>query len=270
MSGALTRPLRAQHGSTLVELALTLALFGLIVLGVVATWTKAQQVFFVGSELAEVQENIRAAIDFIGRELRTVGRDVTSCAFDYTGPVSRDCSGTKVMTCAKKLNRNNPPNGTFYSGLRGCANVFAIPAATATRSTIRIRADRNDNGTIARAGASPADTGAEDVAYELKSTSPPCPPGVRACITRDDGAGPQALVAVDVTAFQLTYHPRPGFGPCSGNPPPTPCPAYTLPLTQAQADNIGRIAVVITAVQKTAGQEVSRTVTTDIVLRNRM
>ena len=41
-----------------------------------------------------------------------------------------------------------------------------------------------------------ADVPEEDVLYALSTTS--CPPGVPRCMTRDDGTGPTALVAVNV------------------------------------------------------------------------
>ncbi len=52
--------------------------------------------------------------------------------------------------------------------------------------------------------ASGTDPGEENVLYALATTAPPCPPGVAACITRDDGTGPVAMVAVDVTGLVFT------------------------------------------------------------------
>jgi len=82
--------LRDERGITLAELVVTLALFGMIMTGVMMTWSKTQQAYFVGSEAAESQQNVRAAIDFMVREMRAAGRDVTVCAFDYAGPTSFD------------------------------------------------------------------------------------------------------------------------------------------------------------------------------------
>ena len=69
----MTRPpresLRDARGYTLTELAVTLALFGMLMAGVMMTWSKTQQAYFVGSEAAENQQNVRAAIDFMVREL---------------------------------------------------------------------------------------------------------------------------------------------------------------------------------------------------------
>jgi hypothetical protein len=158
-------------------------------------------------------------------------------------------------------------------GGAGCRGLFAIPFAQATATTLRIRSDRNHNGRIAGRGnaitspASAADRGEEDVLYTLSTAN--CPPNVPQCITRDDGTGPVAMVAVDINGLTFTYFPRPNFGPCAGVA--NPCNnAFTLPFTsQAQADNIGRIRIEVQAQQQTAGQTVSRTLVTEVTLRNR-
>jgi type II secretory pathway pseudopilin PulG len=258
--------LRDARGITLTELAVTLAIFGMIMTGVMFTWSKTQQAYFVGSEAAENQQNVRAAIDFIVRELRAVGRDVTVCAFDYQGATSLDCSATKVSTC--RVVKNLQALG--YTA-NGCQGIFAMPFASATATSIQIRSDRNENGTVAgTANASATDEGAENVLYAL-TTGAPCPAGVNACITRDDGTGPVAMVAVDITGLTFTYYPRPGFPPCDAIPPQNPCPAFTLPLgSQQQADNIGRINIAVTSQTIIGGEQVNRKLETDVLLKNRM
>jgi hypothetical protein len=77
------------------------------------------------------------------------------------------------------------------------------------------------------------------------------------------------MVAVDINGLTFTYFPRPNFGPCAGVA--NPCNnAFTLPFTaQSQADNIGRVRIEVQALQTTAGQQVSRTLTTEVTLKNR-
>ena len=267
MSTVKAHPLRGESGVTLAELAVTLALFALIMLGVVGTWTKAQEAYFVGSETAEAQQNVRAAIDFMVREIRSAGRDLTDCAFDYATSATftgADCDATKAGSCGTLL-------GGGYTA-NGCQSIFAMPFADATATTLRIRADRNDNGTIAgTANSDASDPGSGNVIYQYVPAGS-CPSGIPvACITRDDGTGPQAMVAVDIQGLTFTYYPRPGFPPCNGSPTPNPCPMFTggVPADQADTDNVGRIAISVTAVQQTVGQQISRTLVTDVYLRNR-
>ena len=91
------------RGLSLTELIVTLALFALVMVGVVGTWGKAQEAYFVGSETAEVQQNVRAAMDFMAREIRSGGRDATVCAFDYATSATVDCDGVKVANCTARL-----------------------------------------------------------------------------------------------------------------------------------------------------------------------
>jgi prepilin-type N-terminal cleavage/methylation domain-containing protein len=261
------------RGVTLVELMLVLGLFAIVMVAVVGVWEKVQESYFVGSDAADIQQNIRTAMDFMVRDLRSAGRDVTLCAFSYTSPSgSGDCDATKAAAC-----RNAPPPetnknlGALGYTASGCQGIFAIPVADATVTTVRIRADRNGSGTIAgTANAAPTDPGDENVlyAYEL-AASGHCPEGVPACITRDDGTGPVAMVAVNIAGLQFTYYPRPGYGPCAGSPAPDPCPPFAGLANQRDADNIGRIHLSVTALVVLSGVPLSRTLKTDVLLRNR-
>lgn len=267
--------LRDGRGGSVIELVVTLALFALVMGGVVGTWGKAQEAYFIGSESAEVQQNVRAAMDFMVREIRSAGRDGTVCAFDYATSSTVDCDGGKVANCTARLAGTGTPTWETGNGLGGpgCTGLYAIPFAQATATTLRIRSDRNHNGRIAGLGnaitspASAADRGEEDVLYALSTVN--CPPGVPQCITRDDGTGPVAMVAVDINGLTFTYYPRANFGPCAGQA--NPCNiAFGLPLSsQSQADNIGRIRISVQAQQQIAGQMVSSTLVTEVTLRNR-
>jgi prepilin-type N-terminal cleavage/methylation domain-containing protein len=266
---------RDERGLSLAELVVTLAIFAVVMVGLVTTWGKAQEAYFVGSESAEVQQNVRAAIDFMVREIRSAGRDATVCAFDYATASTLDCDGTKVTNCTARLTGSGTPPWETANGLGGpgCTGVYAIPFGQATATTLRIRSDRNHNGRIGglanaiTSPASAADRGEEDVLYALSTSN--CPSGVPQCITRDDGTGPVAMVAVDINGLTFTYYPRSNFGPCAGVP--NPCNnAFALPFgSQSQADNVGRIRISIQAQQVVAGQTVSRTLVTEVTLRNR-
>ena len=267
--------LRDAGGLSLIELMITLALFAMVVGAVGGAWGTAQEAYFTGSESAELLQNLRAALDFMGREIRAAGRDATMCAFDYAAAAALDCDGGKVAHCASRLAGTGSPPWEADNGVggAGCTGLHAIPFAEATIETLRIRSDRNHNGRIAGRGnaisapASAEDHAEEDVRYALSSTS--CPPGVPRCITRDDGAGPVAMVAVDVRGLTFTYYPRAGVGPCAGVTGPCDV-AFPLPLTsQAQADGIGRVRIAVQAQRPGASERVSRTLVTEVTLRTR-
>jgi hypothetical protein len=154
----------------------------------------------------------------------------------------------------------------------------ALPFGELAVDSLRIRSDRNGNGRVAgRANAVTTGPGAdraeEDVRYWL-SPGAGCPPGVPRCLVRDDGGGPVALAAIEVTGLRLTYYPRPGSGPCPavGAPPvaPSSCPPLPLPLSsQAEADAIVRVRVELAGRDVVAGQQVDRVLATEVALDSR-
>jgi prepilin-type N-terminal cleavage/methylation domain-containing protein len=258
--------IRDERGITLTELLVALAIFGLIMTGVIVTWTKAQEAYFVGSDIAELQQNVRTALDFMVREIQAAGRDVTACAFDFAFGGATDCTasggGNKVDQCATQI---GGAQGTYYDSVNGCLNVFVMPIADATPTRLRVRADRNGNGTIARGtAADPDDTNDEDVLYQLETASANCPTGVPACVTRDEGPGPVAMIAVDVSSLIFEYFPRVGYAGCTA----APCAAFS-PASQSDADNIQRIRITVQAFSQVAGNDVIRTLISDVMLRNR-
>lgn len=284
------------RGYTLAELAVALGIFALIMLGLISTWSKAQEAYFVGSETAEVQQNVRAAIDFMVREIRAAGRDMSNCAFDYatSSPVltGADCDATKATACEAKMTAFG---GTYAAS--GCQNIFAMPFGTFASTPVSIspapdlpggcpgtvpsvcalvvRADRDDGGTIAgTANSSVSDDGGESVLYAIETGSV-CPGG-GACITRrqfGQNAG-QGMVAVDIDTAQtrFTYFPLPGYPGCTGTPLPARCDTPYPdpgPTSQAEADGISRIQIQVRALQTFAGDSIARTMVTDVYLRNR-
>jgi hypothetical protein len=257
---------RDARGLSLAEVVITLALFALTLAGVAGLWAKSQEAYFAGTEAAEVQQDLRAALDFMVREIRAVGRDATLCAFDFgaVGPgETGDCTVAKREACRCRINGGSTPcASTPYDS---CGGVFAIPAAGATLTTLRIRSDRDDDAVVTLGTE-------EDVTYALAVGSPPCPPGVARCLTRQTGVTASALVAVDIASFALTYFPVPGYGPCAavGGIVPEPCPPFALPLSQLDADRIGRIRIAVTASHSFAGDTVSRTLVTDVAIRSRL
>ena len=140
MSRKVTSLLRDGSGLSLTELVVTMALFALVMAGVVGIWGKAQEAYFIGSESAEVQQNVRAAMDFMVREIRSAGRDATVCAFDYSTSSTVDCDGVKVANCTARLAGSGTPTWETANGVGGpgCTGLYAIPFGQATATTLRI------------------------------------------------------------------------------------------------------------------------------------
>jgi type II secretory pathway pseudopilin PulG len=66
-----------EAGVTLLELLLALVLFSLVIVGVFGLWQKSQETYFRGAEAASVQQNARAALEYLVRDLRQA-RSITT------------------------------------------------------------------------------------------------------------------------------------------------------------------------------------------------
>jgi len=106
-----------QDGTTLAELVITLAVFGVIIMVIVVLWQQSQQAYFRGATAAELQQNARAALEQITREVRQAGYDPCRYRADCTSAFDPVVAG-----------------------------VF--PIQTFTASSLWVRTDRNANGDV--------------------------------------------------------------------------------------------------------------------------
>jgi len=65
----------ANRGFTLVEMLVTLAVSGIIMTGVYTAFKAQQDSYLAQDQIAEVQQNIRASINYMARDLRMAGFD---------------------------------------------------------------------------------------------------------------------------------------------------------------------------------------------------
>ncbi len=69
-----------QHGFTLIELLMVMAITAIIVAAAFSAYTTQQKTYLAQDQVAEMQQNLRAAVDFLSREIRTAGLDPTGKA----------------------------------------------------------------------------------------------------------------------------------------------------------------------------------------------
>lgn len=230
---------QGQWGVTLLELLVVLALFGIIVAGIMVTWQKTQESYFVGSEAADIQGNLRVALDQMAHEIRRAVRDPTGCAFDFDS--LDNCSTAKRDACRTKLG-----NSTF-----DCANVFAIPEATTT--SLRIRQDLNSNGFVTPASTNPN----EDVTFTFNSAN--------SRITRNGQSLAEKIIAnPDGTPIFQYWRNSVVNGVCNGSTFETFTPA-----SQTDRDCIRRVTITLTAQTTLGGATLTKTARTDVDLRTR-
>jgi type II secretory pathway pseudopilin PulG len=240
------RVVRAVHGVTLVETVIAMAMFALIVIGVLVLWQHAQSAYFVASETAEAQGDARVALDQMARDLTKAGRDVIQCAFDseaYT-----QCSGAKLARCQSLL------GGTFT-----CSNKWIIPVASSSGSatTIQMQMDLDSDGLIDTSAPSN-----ESITYVWTS-------GTKQ-ITRRQGVGTAQVLADNIQSLGLVFEgPAPTNGVCTG------AWSTITPGNQTDRDCIQRVTINLVA-SSTVGvltgsgsATVRRTLQTTVDLRTR-
>jgi prepilin-type N-terminal cleavage/methylation domain-containing protein len=79
---------RDERGVTLIELMVSLALTAMVVAGVLAIWTQAQQAYMQGAEAADTQQRVRLAMDQVVRAIQQTGANPQNTT--YAGVLSND------------------------------------------------------------------------------------------------------------------------------------------------------------------------------------
>ncbi len=112
----LINALRRQQGFTLVELLIAMALGGALIVGILAVWQSSQQAYLWGAEAAEVQQNLRVAMDQMVRTIQHAGLNPTNQI--WGGATQNDPAfvafrgaGTSCLRLYADLDGNNVVSG---------------------------------------------------------------------------------------------------------------------------------------------------------------
>jgi len=179
---------KRQDGFTLVELLVAIVMFALIILGIFYLWRGDQMAYLQGSAAAATQQDARAAMEQLVRDIRLAGYD--PCRYVQQIPAPPNPPGTNCSNPGA-----NPLNTrSAFDPVR--PNVFAIVTAA---NSIQVRMDRDTNGSTADAD--------ENVTFSYNAGAQ--------TLSRDTGGGPQEL-AENITSFQLEYFNAAGGAVASG------------------------------------------------------
>lgn len=140
-----------QRGFTLTELLVVATVLGMILAGVVLIQMQGQQAYLVGSHRVEVQQNNRAALELIVRELRSAQSVTTlTSATDLT---LVDLNGATIRYQLSGATLNRITGGTttpliggvqtltmsYYSAWNGAANTGTTTTTPASVKLVRLQ-----------------------------------------------------------------------------------------------------------------------------------
>ena len=156
-----------QEGTTLPELLITLLVFSIIMMVIIVLWEQSQQAYFRGATTAELQQNARAALEQMTREVRQAG-------YDPCRLMSTTCGTTSAFDPVV---------------------VGVLPVQAFTATSVWVRADRNANGDVTPGGGNPD----ESVCFRLDGSR------IRRKTTGGDCTSGGDELARNITGLTFTY-----------------------------------------------------------------
>jgi prepilin-type N-terminal cleavage/methylation domain-containing protein len=143
--------LRDERGFTLTELLVVTAVLGLILAAVVVLQQRGQEAYLFGSHRVEVQQNNRAALEMLVRELRSANSitaipSATNLTFadENNVPTQYQLSGSTLTrtvagTTTPLIGGVQTLNMTYFSAWNGATNTGTTTTTPASVKLIRVQ-----------------------------------------------------------------------------------------------------------------------------------
>jgi type IV pilus assembly protein PilW len=98
-----------EQGFTLMELLVVILMMGVVMAGIYAVYTSQQKSFVVQEDVAEMQQNLRAAMFFLVRDIRLSGCNPTGKA--DAGITTANANTISMSMDIRGKNPDDPPDG---------------------------------------------------------------------------------------------------------------------------------------------------------------
>ena len=233
---------RGESGTTIVEIAVGLAVGTLLVAGILVLVEQAQKAYFHSSEVTDLQQNVRVSMDRVVRIIQAAG----------VNPLNLPWGGAT-------------PNDVAFTAFR-----------EAGRNCVRVYADLNGDGDVQDAeenvyfhwSTTPA-TGAP--LRETRGTAAGQPDAGQAWVAVSTGAEELARDIVanpgGVDMFQYFTGPN-DVSPNTQLTPPALSATTCASLSDAQRARVARVLITVTGQATIGGEILKKTVTSDARARN--
>jgi hypothetical protein len=235
---------RGESGTTIVEIAVGLAVGALLVAGILTLISQSQKAYMHSSEVTDLQQNVRVSMDRMVRIIQAAGLN----------PLNRPWGGAT-------------PNDVAFTAFR-----------EAGRNCIRVYADLNGDGFVTATDENvyfrwPTTPASGSPLFETRGTVAGQPDAGQAWVAVSTGAEELArdMVAnpggVDMFRY-FTGINDPLGAPNTQLTPPALSTTTCASLSDAQRARVARVLITVTGQATIGGQVLKKTVTSDARPRN--
>ncbi len=121
--------MRSNRGFTLVELMVTLALVGIVIAAIFSVFTIQRKSYTAQEQVVEMQENIRASVGLMGRDLRMAGYDRSGTG---TANAGIDVAVASGVAFSADFNEDGDVNDTGENIAYDLYNVVKVDGSSVT------------------------------------------------------------------------------------------------------------------------------------------
>lgn len=227
---------RTQHGVTLMELMVALALTGMLIAAVLTLWGQAQQAYMDGDATADLQQQARLAMDQLVRSIQVAGANPRNQT--YAGALANDPAFVAFREAGPNCIR-------LYADLDGNGDVVGARenlSYTWNGAGIALTEQAGGGPDAGQVWVAPVPT-TQDIATNL-ANNPAATPMFQ-YFTGNNDATPNLQLATPANTF-----------PCTNT------------MTPANRARIGRVIITITTQTTLGTQTISRTLVSEARPRN--